>query len=375
MKILIVIDVLNGHNGTFKIMRNIAYGFADINDVKIIFFGKSKDYKNVLPLLEGFNYTMLSNKFLYKFESIIKNIIIKNHENIKLDDVPLFSIQFSLFKYLRKIDFEPDFIIFSNYFSSLSLLINNKINSIVLLHEAPLFNDFNFLIRKFIYIYLSIISKKTKFLSISQDISKKTMDNFKFKVITRPPIGFIDYNVKDKERFILLDTRWTEDRDPLFVVNIAKNMRNIKIIMHGIFTNDNIKEQLIKKITFENYNVQLISNDSDDELQNLYQKALVVIRWAGFNERGNPLSIFNAISYNCIPVVDKALGLAPFISENISPDLVVNKDKNEIAIVVKKIFEDRSYYDNLLCKVIECKERFSWKKYSEQLINEIIDSR
>ena len=223
--------------------------------------------------------------------------------------------------------------------------------------------------------YLNAISKKTTFLSISQDIGKKTMDNFNFKVITKPPLGFIDYDIKDKERFILLDTRWTEDRDPLFVLKIGKKINNIKIIMHGIFTNDKIKEKLIKEITLKDYNIQLISNDSDEDLQYLYQKALVVIRWSAFHESGNPLSIFNAISFNCIPVIDKSLGPSSFISENISSDLVVNRDEDEIAVVVKKIFDDQDYYNSLLSKVIKCKKKFSWENYSEGLINDILASR
>lgn len=375
MNILIIIDVLNGHNGSFKIMRNIAYGLAKHNRVKILFFNKSDDYKNALPLLNGLNYDILTTKKLWEIENLFKKIIIKNHENIRLDDMPLFLIQFSMYRYLKKINFKPDLMIFSNYFSSLSLLVYNKVNSIVFLHEAPLFNDFNFLIRKFLNMYLNVIGKRTKFLSISRGISEITMKNFKFKVITRPPIGFIDYDIEDKDRFILLDTRWTDDRDPLFVLKIVKQIRNIKIIMHGIFTNNTIRERLEEEITLKNYSIQLISNDSDDDLQYLYQKALVVIRWSAFHESGNSFAIINAISCNCIPVVDKSLGIAPFISENISPDLVVNKDENEIAIIVNKIFNNQIYYNDLLSRVIKCKKAFPWEKYSDCLINEILGSR
>ena len=131
MNILIIIDVLNGHNGSFKIMRNIAYGLAKHNRVKILFFNKSDDYKNALPLLNGLNYDILTTKKLWEIENLFKKIIIKNHENIRLDDMPLFLIQFSMYRYLKKINFKPDLMIFSNYFSSLSLLVYNKVNSIV----------------------------------------------------------------------------------------------------------------------------------------------------------------------------------------------------------------------------------------------------
>lgn len=370
MRILIVEDVLNGHNGTFKLMRNIAYGFKKNNDVKIIYFGKTGDYKNVLSMLDGFDYTILSKKYLNFLEKKIKLLIIGKRKNINIDDMPSFISELYLFKYLKKIKFYPDIIIFSSYFASLSIIFNNQKN-IIYLHEAPIFDDFNLFIRYAIYLYLKILSFKTKYVSISEDTSIKTRKKFKFGIITEPPIGFIDNNENYiKEKFILIDTRWTGDRDPLFVLKMCK-YTNIKIIIHGIFTDKNIENELIEEINKNKYNIELISNDSDENLLNLYKKALIVLRFSGLHESGNSLSIFYAVSYNGIPIIDNKLGLSKFIANNISEELVVERNPESFAEIINKILNNEDFYIKLLNKIIKTKKEYSWSNYADKLINDI----
>ncbi len=372
MNILIVEDVLNGHNGSFKIMRNIAYGFKKNNDVKIIYFGKSQDYKNVLPLLDGFDYHILYNKYFSFFESQIKKIILKKHLNFKIDDLPIFFLEFYLFKYLKKINYNPDFIIFSNPFASLALIFGSKYKSIVYLHEAPLFDDFNYIVRKFIHLYLNILNIRSTYISISMGTTGKINKNFTFNIGTKPPIAFLECDdCCNKEKFILLDTRWTANRNPLFVLEIAKLMKNVKIIMHGVFVDNEIKDELNRIIEKKQYNIELISNDTNEELINLYKKAMIVMRWSGINETGNSLSIIDAISYNCIPVMDKNLGISKFIEDNISPDLVVNDMAKEFVKIALKIMNENNFYKGVLSNVINCKKRYSWENYANNLLNNI----
>ena len=370
MKILVIEDVLNGHNGSFKIMRNIAYGFKKNNDVKIIYFGKSKDYKNVLPLLDGFDYHILFNKYISFLESTIKKIILKKHKNFKIDDLPSFFLEFYLFRYLKKINFSPDFIIFSNPLSSLVLIFSSKYKSIIYLHEAPLFDDFNYVLRKFMYIYLNILNKRSTYISISMGTTSKVNKNFLFKIVTKPPIAFLDGdNYCNKEKFILLDTRWTATRKPLFILEIAQLMKNVKIIMHGVFSDNEIKNELNIIIKKNKYNIELISNDTTEELIDLYKKAMIVMRWSGLNETGNSLSIIDAISYNCIPVIDKNLGIANFIKDNISPYLVVNGNAEEFTKIALKLLNENDFYKEILNNVIKCKKNYSWEKYANNLLS------
>lgn len=370
MKVLIVEDVLNGHNGTFKLMRNIAYGFKKNNYVKIIYFGKTNDYKNVLSLLNGFDYTILSNKYLGFIEKKIESILIKKHKNFNVYDIPSFISELYLFRYLKKIKFYPDLIIFSSYFASLSMIFNKQKN-ITYLHEAPIFDDFNIFIRYIIYLYLKILSFKTKYVSISENTSIKTRRKFKFNIITESPIAFIDNDENYiKERFILIDTRWTGDRDPFFVLKMCEYL-NIKIIMHGIFTEKNVENEFMAGINKHKYNIELISNDSDENLINLYKKALIVLRFSGLHESGNSLSIFYGISYNCIPIIDKNLGLSKLIADNISEELVVERNPESFVAIINKILTNNEFYKKLLNNTIKTKKMYSWNNYADKLINDI----
>lgn len=368
MNVLIVIDVLNGHNGTFKIMRNIAYGFSKNHNVRVLFFGKSNDYKNVISLLDGFDYDIISYRIIDSIEMPIKILITKSHNNFNHDDIPSFFAQFYLTRYLKKTKFGPDLIIFSSYFASVSLIFNKYHKNIVFLHEAPIFDDFRFIINKIMQTYVRFIGNRAKFLSISEGTTLKTNKKFKFNMATLPPIAFLGSEEEyKKERIILVDTRWTSDRQPEFIIEIAERIEGFKIIMHGVFTEKKLFYELLDKIKSKGKNIEIIANDSEKDLQNLYKKAIIVLRWSGRHETGNSLSIINAISYNCIPIVDQNLGIANFIAKNISRDLVVKKDPDSFAQRILKIDSDKEYYYKMRQNVINCKNKFSWENYADEL--------
>lgn len=369
-------DVLNGHNGTFKLITNIAHGFNKKHKIKLISYGKSNDYKNVSDLISDIDYEILMpNRIIGFIENRIKNIITKKHSNFQPEDIPSIFAQFSLYKHLRKINFSPVIIIFTNIFSSFSLLKKNKFTkNIVILHEAPIFDDFNIIFRTFLHKYLDVLNRKSLFVSISDLTTKKTENYYNYNVITKPPIGFVNHNENfKKEKFILLDTRWTFNRDPMFILKIAPLINNAKIIMHGIIMDKSLENELLNTIKKNHYNIELIYNDDNNNLIKLYEKALIVLRWNGINETGNSVAFLDAISYECIPIVDRTMGISKFISENISSDLVVNKDEHEIAYIINKLIVDQNYYNIMLSKVKECRKSFSWEQYSENLIKDIVD--
>lgn len=368
MNILIVIDVLNGHNGTFKIMRNIAYGFRKYHNVRILFFGKSNDYENVLSLLAGFDYDIISHRIIDSLELPLKIFITKSHNNFNYDDIPSLFAQIYLNRYIKKTKCNPDLIVFSSYFASVSLILNRYYKNIVLLHEAPVFDDFKFVTNKILETYVKFIGNRTKFLSISEGTTLKTNKKFKFNITTLPPIAFLDSEEEyRKEKLILVDTRWTSDRQPEFILEVAQRIKGFKIIMHGIFTEEKLYYRMSDEIKSKLLNIEMIANDTEEELQNLYKKAIIVIRWSGKHETGNSLSIINAISYNCIPILDKDLGIANFVANNISRDLVVEKNPDCFAKIISKLSKDNEYFSEIEQNLINCKKKFSWEKYALEL--------
>ncbi|MGC8621631.1 MAG: hypothetical protein ACP5U0_06935 [Caldisphaera sp.] len=374
MKVVLVIDVLNGHNGTVKVMRNIAYGIASRNELKVIFFGRSRDYQNVLRIFDGFDYKFFDSGFLGKVEKLLLHSFLRFHTNIREDDVTSFLNQFLLQKFLKDVSYRPDLIIYSSPLSSLYALFNGDSRNVVFLHESPTFDDFALPIRKVLQFYIRMLSHKSLFISITEGIAEKTEMIYGFKCKTLEPIGFFDYDISEKKNLILLDTRWTDDRNPFFALSLAKYLPEVRIIMHGIFPDDKLREQVANEIKSHSLNIELVSGITEADLIKLYEDAKVVMRWSADHESGPSVAVSYAISHKCIPIIDNKLQISNFIKENISEKLVVNRDPEDFARIAKIIFEDDSFYGAMVQKVTECSRKYSWTEYSERLLNKISES-
>ena len=112
------------------------------------------------------------------------------------------------------------------------------------------------------------------------------------------------------------------------------------------------------------------SQISQEELNALYEKCMILIRWSGLNERGNSASVMHAISYECIPIVDLNLGEIPdLLKKEVSPEIVVERKGTEFANIVNKIFNDENKYTELIGKIRILKSKYTWKDYSMKLLS------
>jgi len=374
INVLIVEDVLNGHSGTTKLMINMARGFKRLNyNVLMIFFGETDDSINIKDSLKDINYYILKFSHLNKIEYLVHLYLSFKMKNINIDDIAYITNEFKLKKFLKKIKFSPDFIIMSNFISAF-FLINYKNNSkkILILHEAPLFDDFNRLLRFFLLRYIYYLNKKTDFLSISSEIKNKTLKNLNINSSFIFPVGFDNINIdkKKKDNFILIDTRWTDDRDPFFIIDILKNVDS-HFIFHGYFPDNKLKNSLIEKIKSLNLinKISVISGLSDEELNSYYKKSKIVLRWSGIHESGNSVSTINAITYECIPVIDNKLGFNEFLSKNISNDIVVKRDPDDFSIIINKILNDDELYNYLQEKIKTIKKIYTWERICNEILN------
>lgn len=113
----------------------------------------------------------------------------------------------------------------------------------------------------------------------------------------------------------------------------------------------------------------MISGLSDEELNNYYKKSKIVLRWSGIHESGNPVSIINAITYECIPVIDNKLGFNEFLSKNISNDIVVKRDPDDFSIIINKILNDDELYNYLQEKIKTIKKIYTWERICNEILN------
>ena len=63
MKVLMLMDVLNGHSGTSKIILSLARGMIESgNDVLLLAFGRTKDWSNLQDKLRMIQFILVDRK-------------------------------------------------------------------------------------------------------------------------------------------------------------------------------------------------------------------------------------------------------------------------------------------------------------------------
>lgn len=375
MRILLVGDILNGHSGSPKILKYIARALQKERvEVKLIFFGETKDSSNIKQELNGLDCVIWKNKILHLLESPLRFYINKTHTSFKEEDVTSILGQFNLWRWIRGMGFQPDNVIYLNLWSSFGSLIapTNKKNA-VFLHETPLFEDFNPIVKFILRLSLRILMKKLTTLSTTERVRESTQNLYGLPVQLASVLHFDDFQPIRKEDFVLLDSRWSYERDPYFVIDLAKELGNYPIVMHGFFPDRAIEMDLKMKVQEKKLNVKIIGGLTETELSNLYDMAKVIVRWHANVEEGPSASVIQGISHNCIPVVTRNLGSAEVIGENISNEIVVEKDAKEIASVVSKLLTEDVLYSEVLKRLIEYKRKNSWTTFSKELISKLGD--
>ena len=364
---------LNGHSGTPKYLIKIAEAFLEHGDeINILFFSESSDSENIKDMVKKFDYKIIKERksILYYLQLAVIKLFESNSFNE--NDIGGLLNQLATLKYIKKN--KPDIVIAINIFSALSFIFLPKgcCKKLVYLHEAPLFEELPFPLRFSLRFYTRAIHNKSDyFISISNDICAKS-NKIGIKSI---PLLFIffDSNIKylEKENIILMDTRWTMERNIFFSIKIIEKLRDMKFIVAGYFPDKKIKEKYLEILNSEKLNerVQIVENFTEDYLNELYKKSKYVIRWGSFHESGLPVSIFKGISYSCIPIISENLGFSKFIKEEISPELVVSMREEDFAEIINKIEKDRDKYNQLISKI----ENIHIKYSNESYINDLLE--
>ena len=369
-------DVLNGHNGTTKLMLYIAGGLQALgHNVTLIYFGRTKDWKNVDDLLKDKNFMVVERSLMDLIAFPLRIYAIKKFWYFTAEDIVNLLREFSLFRILRKLQLKPDFIIFSNVQSAFPIILSkSQLRTALFVHEAPDFREFGFPIESLLKFYVKFLLRNTTFtISINYGTKSRMSEIYGSELIVLPPIAFNDREISDKvdRNIILMDTRWTTDRDPYFIIKIVEEIGGINFIMHGSFPNDWLRESLVNELDSRGLSSRcsIISGLGWEGLENLYMSAKIMLRWSGMSETGNSVAVMDAISHECVPVVDNQLGhMATFISENISPSLVVERDQSAFIDVIKRLVQDDEYYSGIRARIRASKKTFTWEKYSAGLL-------
>ncbi|MEM3828769.1 MAG: glycosyltransferase [Conexivisphaerales archaeon] len=258
-------------------------------------------------------------------------------------------------------------MIFSIFF------IDSRIKSSLILHESFEPSGYGKVLGGILYSLLNIgIRRNLNIISISNITKLNTIEKVRDKIRVIPPIAFENLSsINNKEKSIILDTRWTQDREPLFLLGIMEKLKNVKFYMCGSFPNESLEGEFItelKRMSLDK-TCELHLGVSGEEMNMLYDRSMILMRWSGLSEKGNSVAVMDSISHECIPIVDANLGEMPdIIKKEISPILVVERREEAFAEVAIKILENEELYNRLREKIKELKIKMSWKSYSESLL-------
>ena len=375
MKVVIVGDVLNGHNGTCPLFLNLADGLIQGgHEVVLIYFSKTKDWSNLSSLLKDKTVYFIKKQVFDIFEFPIRWLIKKIMWTFNYEDITYLFRQFRLGRIIRKIGKNPDLIIYQNPQSALYLLLQSgSSNNLVYLFEPVEFQNMRHLQRLFYLVIFNRVFKVGRLIAASEKTRQATQVSLNKYIDCVPLFGFnsVRQNSILMREIILLDTRWTETREPLFVIEILEKLSEFKFIMHGKFSNPLLKNKLIEELNKRKLNsrCELISETSHEELVALYKRCKILLRWSANPEYGNSTSVFNAIQYDCVPIIDKYLGSAEFVATELSSDLVVDRKPESFVAQIKKIMFNEKYYLSLIERISIVKDKYNWTKRAEEIID------
>ncbi|AAK41978.1 glycosyltransferase family 4 protein [Saccharolobus solfataricus] len=168
----------------------------------------------------------------------------------------------------------------------------------------------------------------------------------------------------DRERIVLAVSLWDEGRRPEIYGEIAKRIKG-KLIMAGSWARKDTLEEFKRK-----YGDVIVTGPlKEEELQNLYNRASVLIRF-GFNEKGPGMGVLEAMSYGLPIIVNDGLGSKELIKDN----GYVVKDWGEAVDRINEILEDEKLRKEMSIRSWEIAKELSWKNHAMR-IKELMEEK
>ena len=380
LNVLIIKDTLSAKTGATKLAFDIAKSFISSGDrVKIVFFhddGTSHliDLQSMKTLevdIEEDNIWFLVSQL---FQVPVFKLFLKGAFYIK-DAVNIFG-QLKFAKKINRSNIDFDLIICMSIWTGIvPILMKHEYRKRLILyfHEPPTFSGLPFAIRKILGLYLN---KLIKISAVNVSITDKMRDDI------RSSLGINTHVVKDyftlkklnlqKEKFVLLDTRWTFVRNPFFAIDIMKILPEVKFTMCGTFGSSELRQNFIDRINSEalNERISIMEDLAEEALDELYSRAMCFIRWSNPDivETGPSYGLIQSISNGCVPVVSSELGSASDVLEHMGRDFVVSNTPQGFASAIERLFRDRDFLNEAVQKAVKWRNGYTAKEYRESLL-------
>jgi glycosyltransferase involved in cell wall biosynthesis len=377
---LIVHSTSSPYAGTTRMALYLAQGFADCGHDVTLAFVDLKPSNDLLPLdRTAAAVRFLSGRLSKSLSKAIQAPFFRLFESGAFDENDSIDVFGQVVgRGLRQLVASSDNVILMNQWAGFSFLLNPRPRRArvgLIIHEPPYFRELPALIRAPLRRYIDALSRAVDVIvSISPVLQARLASDFGIASVLQINAVAPEPNSLVRGNFVLVNTRWTIERDPGFIVDIARLNPGVKFVVVGRFATSELRERLRTELSAAGLTgqVEIFEDVSEDKLATLFSTARCYLRWAACGgELGVSAGLFQAIGSGCVPVISDDLGSAYEVRTQISPDLVVPRTPEAFAVAVARLIRDDHFLDTMMKRVLQYRENHTWKQYAQQLLNEL----
>lgn len=201
---------------------------------------------------------------------------------------------------------------------------------------------------------------------------KRFLDSIKSaseKFFINPPSVYPATTLPEKRGdFLLTVTAWKEGKKPEYNLELAKQLREVKIVMAGSWYPDDLERKFKEKITEQNLSDQVIVTGklSEKELNKLYLKARLFFQTQ--DDRGFGLSALEAAAQGCPFIIPKGQGVGELFKDKEDGFFVGERDTDSFLKLINQLLKDEKLAyrlgKNAYRKVVK---EYSWEKHVQKM--------
>ena len=377
LRVLILKDRLSAHTGTGKMAIQLARGFLALGArASVLFMSRSDDHLLIEDELKDIDYSVMPTSEWNRLSGAVQLPLLKTvlKGAYTRDDLPDIFSELTQPLILRELE-RADVTVFMNIWSSFPALLGRKRPHqrwVVYFHEPPYFREIPWGLRQLLHRYVRTVVRKCDLvISLSprmQSIMREEL-SIQSECLENGVAAESDNRVK--EDFVLADTRWTSEREPMFLLQVMEALPQTRFVMCGRFGNPAIKTAFFESARALHLEGRLISHDkiSEGDLKRLYSTARCYIRWSALHgEAGPSIGVFQAMANLCVPIIDEGLGSAETIRGRISPELVLPRDPQAFAAKIRDLGASRETLQRLIDRVEAYRAEHGWERYCTNLL-------
>lgn len=171
-----------------------------------------------------------------------------------------------------------------------------------------------------------------------------------------------------KEDYVLMVTAWKKGKNPEYVLEIAKKMPGVVIVMAGKWIDQTHKQEFEKNVKNQNLDkqIKITGEISEKKLSKLYAKAKLILQTN--DDRGFGMPAMEAAGNGSTFIIPEGQGVCELFDNNVDGYYTKEKDTDAIVSLIQLLMEDTRLCSSMGKSALnKVKASYSWQKHAEKL--------